>query len=154
VLIPARGSASIFVTTTESAWRALIRPVNPPRRWGSVSSGTNESDTRLCHPSKSFAVSSSNIVILRSSLGFDRLVDARCPVTLSPGGGAVTVGDRITDRSVAAVLPASSHTCPRGRGSRQPVPRIDDPCAGGGLGLATRADLPQVSSTAMPASLA
>src|SRR5699024_313429 len=56
---------------------------------------------------------SSNIVILRTSLGFDRLVDARCPVTLSPGGGG-SHGQGQNHRSVAAVLPASSHTCPPG----------------------------------------
>src|SRR5699024_6243746 len=63
--------------------------------------------------------------------------------------GAVTVRDRITDRSVAAVLPASSHKCPRGRGSLRPAQHIDDPCAGGGLDLATRAELPEISSAAV-----
>src|SRR5699024_2008748 len=91
---------------------------------------------------------SSNIVILRTSLGFDRLVDARCPVTLSPGGGG-SHGQGQNHRSVAAVLPASSHTCPRGRGSLRPAQHIDDPCAGGGLDLATRAELPEISSAAV-----
>src|SRR5699024_4114285 len=58
--------------------------------------------------------------------------------------GAVTVRDRITDRSLLCSQLQATHA-PGGRGSLRPAQHIDDPCAGGGLGLATRAELPETS---------